>query len=361
MDCPYCISAYPRRDKLNVHIKKTHPGKPLVRSDTSPVKILPRPSATADFDSDSFADSPDTSSSSAAMMMDDSLTVKTKYREKCYKCPHCGKGYVNMARLKNHIEVRHDKANDPFAGLGPNTDIVVRNNRCRTGYDIHKVLCIYTSGLRLKCAKFEFDGTDSWSLTDQIDKDISKRDIIMTLETMRRCGERRYKMDPNEYILMLKKVTNTLAAGTVLPINNSVSLHAVNNTAAAAAAEANKKPPEVIQLEDEEGEEEEGEEEEEDEDEEEEDEEIEEDPSDDDEEKSPNRMPKAAAAAVAVHHNNEAEDLDEEEEDEDEEEEEEEEESEDDEDDGEEEEEEDVPPLQIMPVFHESVNGDAPH
>merc|ERR1719391_1702214 len=64
VDCPYCISAYPRRDKLNVHIKKTHPGKPLVRSDTSPVKILPRPSATADFDSDSFADSPDTSSSS---------------------------------------------------------------------------------------------------------------------------------------------------------------------------------------------------------------------------------------------------------------------------------------------------------
>ena len=82
---------------------------------------------------------------------------------------------------------------------------------------------MYTTGLRLKCARFEFDGVDSWRLTDAINKNVSKRDIIMILDTLRRCGERKYKMEPNEYIQMLKKVTVAVNKQTSQPAATATS------------------------------------------------------------------------------------------------------------------------------------------
>ena len=202
VDCPYCNSAYPRKDKLNVHIKNTHPGQPLVGEDkSSPVKILPRPSENGD-------------SNSSNALLDDSFTRKMKYKEKCFKCTHCGKGYVDAIRLKQHIDHRHTKHNDPFRDVEPNSDIVVRNSSSRLGYDVCKVLLVYNSGLRLKCAKFDepsSEDSDIWLLTEKIDKNITKRDIIMILTTMRRFDKRQYKMDPNEFIKMTKTVNANMA------------------------------------------------------------------------------------------------------------------------------------------------------
>ena len=127
VDCPYCISAYPRREKLNIHIKNTHPGKPLLLIENSPIKILPKPAGYDD------------SNSNSSLLSDSFNKQKQKYKEKSCKCPHCGKGYVSMPRLRAHIESRHTKTNDPFAEVELNTDIVVKNNRTKLGYELYKV------------------------------------------------------------------------------------------------------------------------------------------------------------------------------------------------------------------------------
>jgi hypothetical protein len=128
-----------------------------------------------------------------------------KYREKCFKCPHCGKGYSDADRLKTHIHDRHTAKF--FDDIEPNTDVCVKNHHSKLGYEIYKILCVYTTGLRMKGAKFKFDEEQkNWRLTEFIDKHVSKRDVVMILTTMKRCGERRYKLDDAEFLKMTTTV-----------------------------------------------------------------------------------------------------------------------------------------------------------
>ena len=140
VDCPYCNSAYPGRTKLNVHIKKTHPGQQLVGGDDggSPLKAYP---STANGQTVSGASA---GVGSGGVFDADAFTKKIKYQEKRFKCNQCGKGYVDRARLKLHIEHRHTKHDDPLFDVEPNTDIVVRSSRSPEGYEVFKVrLSIY--------------------------------------------------------------------------------------------------------------------------------------------------------------------------------------------------------------------------
>ena len=128
-----------------------------------------------------------------------------KYREKCYKCPQCGKAYNDAERLKNHIHDRHTAKF--FDDIEPNTDVVVKNHHSKLGYEIYKILCVYTTGMRMKGVKLRYDPAEKvWRLTEQIDKHVSKRDVIMILTTLKRCGEKRYKMDDQEYMKMTTTV-----------------------------------------------------------------------------------------------------------------------------------------------------------
>eukprot|EP00088_Acartia_fossae_P043643 TRINITY_DN4601_c0_g1_i11.p1 TRINITY_DN4601_c0_g1~~TRINITY_DN4601_c0_g1_i11.p1 ORF type:complete len:589 (-),score=212.45 TRINITY_DN4601_c0_g1_i11:493-2055(-) len=124
-----------------------------------------------------------------------------KYREKCYKCPHCGKAYNDTERLKIHIHERHSV--NFFDDIEPNTDVVIKNHHSKLGYDLYKILIVYTTGMRMKGAKFRYDPAEkNWRLTEQLDKHLSKRDVIMILTSMKRCGERRYKMEEQEFLKM---------------------------------------------------------------------------------------------------------------------------------------------------------------
>ena len=128
-----------------------------------------------------------------------------KYREKCYKCPQCGKAYNDAERLKNHIHDRHTA--NFFDDIEPNTDVVVKNHHSKLGYEIYKILCVYTTGMRMKGVKLKYDPAEkNWRLTEQIDKHVSKRDVVMILTTLKRCGEKRYKMDDKEYMKMTTTV-----------------------------------------------------------------------------------------------------------------------------------------------------------
>ena len=83
-----------------------------------------------------------------------------KYKQKEFSCPECGKGFCDAVRLKDHIETKHKQRN-----VGPNTDIAVRNRAVTIGYEVYKVLGLYSTGLRIKAVRFAACDHDKWILT----------------------------------------------------------------------------------------------------------------------------------------------------------------------------------------------------
>lgn len=82
---------------------------------------------------------------------------------------------------------------------------------------------VYNSGLRLKCAKFQAQQgeEESWLLTENIEKGVSKHDIIMILTTMRRFAERRYRLEPSEREKMAITVKAAITAAAAKENNDS--------------------------------------------------------------------------------------------------------------------------------------------
>ena len=148
-----------------------------------------------------------------------------KYKQKEFTCPHCSKGYCDAMRLKDHIETKHEQKNDPWRDVGPNTDIVIRNRSVQVGYEIYKVLGLYSTGLRMKAAKFARVDHDKWVLTEEISKSVMKHDIMMVSETLKKRGHGYFMMDQEEYDKLQTMVTSTkLRLSTI--INNDTR----NNT-----------------------------------------------------------------------------------------------------------------------------------
>ena len=107
-----------------------------------------------------------------------------KYKKKDFTCHHCHKGYCDAARLKDHIESKHEQKNDPWRDVGPNTDIAVRNRAVKEGFEVYKVLGVYSTGLRMKAARFVSVEQNRWRLTEDISKSLMKQDILAVLTSL---------------------------------------------------------------------------------------------------------------------------------------------------------------------------------
>ena len=92
-----------------------------------------------------------------------------KYKEKLFACPHCGKRYCDASRLKNHVDARHVTKDDQWKDVGPGVDIAVKEPHHPSGFQVNilltltfisqhlqvfKVITIYSTGLRLKCLRY---------------------------------------------------------------------------------------------------------------------------------------------------------------------------------------------------------------
>jgi len=222
-DCPYCTSSYARRDKLYEHIRKTHPGEDVPIKERSP-KVKPNKVSVVQ---DEIVDDDEDSNSSKQSDMSSNpgfgagricitpargrgnqASQRGKYKSKEYTCIHCKKGYCDAARLKEHIKNSHEKANDPWKDVGPNTDIVVRNKLCKSGYEVYKVLGVYSTGLRFRAARFAPVDHDKWVLTEEINKNVMKQSIMKILTTLTKDGGE-FKIDSEELISLMQIVSES--------------------------------------------------------------------------------------------------------------------------------------------------------
>ena len=127
----------------------------------------------------------------------------------------CSKGYCDAKRLKDHIETKHEQKHDPWKDVGPNTDIAVRNRMVRAGFEVYKVLGLYSTGLRMKAARFAPVDTHKWILTEEINKSVMKHDILAILTTLRK-ENGIFQLDPEEQDSLQQLVFNSkLRASTV--------------------------------------------------------------------------------------------------------------------------------------------------
>lgn len=132
--------------------------------------------------------------------------VRGKYKQKEYLCPHCNKGYCDATRLKDHVDKAHEKTNDPWRDVGPNTDIAVRNNLCKTGFEVFKVVGVYSTGQRFKAARFAPVDQDKWMLTEEINKNVMKQNILKILTSLKK-DLGLYKMDSEELSSLMKIIS----------------------------------------------------------------------------------------------------------------------------------------------------------
>jgi len=130
-------------------------------------------------------------------------SVSGKCKENAFRCTECN------ARLDKRLEVRvQNRPEEGFGDIGPNFDIVVSSNNTENGYEVYKVISVYTTGMRFKCAKYTHVSQDRWTLTEEINKNVMKVNIIKVLKTLKKDeGEKNvYTMDMEE----LESLTNIL-------------------------------------------------------------------------------------------------------------------------------------------------------
>lgn len=213
VQCPYCPKIYSRRDKLNQHIRTLHPDQEIPRSPVkvpkvhkpmigiSPKSIGITPMTNGDDDDEIICLDDDVG------VNDKSLSGRGKYKEKAFRCTECNKGYCDKKRLETHIENRHTtKPDDPFADVGPNTDIAVSSNKSEIGYEVYKVIGVYTTGVRFKCAKYSPISHDRWTLTEEINKNVMKVNIMKVLKTLKKDQVEKnvYTMDMDELVSLMQ-------------------------------------------------------------------------------------------------------------------------------------------------------------
>ena len=229
-DCPYCDNVYSRRDKLYEHIRKVHPGEVVPIITRSPkVKVSPPDSALPSNDqveeNEEEDDGSNTDSNSGSGFGAGRIYVtaakgraggeRGKYKQKEFSCPHCQKGYCDASRLKDHIESKHEKKNDPWRNVGPNTDIAVRNRMSKAGFDVYKVLGVYSTGLRMKAARFAPVDPERWRLTEEISKGVMKHDILAILHTFK-AENGMFRLEPSELESLQNLISDTKLRATVV-------------------------------------------------------------------------------------------------------------------------------------------------
>jgi len=180
-----------------------------------------------------------------------------KYKQKSFSCPHCGKGYSDANRLKTHVETKHLQTNDPWRNVGPNTDIAIRSPRVQSGYEVYKVLGVYSTGLRFKCARFAPLDQNKWVLTEEINKNIQKPTIAMILKTLTKEEGGIYRIDTEELISLLKIISDEKPLRGVVNTSLNSSIEYVNGD---LENSDNENGGEVVEGDGDEGEEENGEE-----------------------------------------------------------------------------------------------------
>ena len=97
---------------------------------------------------------------------------------------------------------------DPWSDVGPNTDIAIRNRMARGGFEVYKVLGLYSTGLRMKAAKFRMVDNDKWVLTEEINKTVMKHDIITVLQTLKK-ENGVYQLDEEEFNRLQEVLSNS--------------------------------------------------------------------------------------------------------------------------------------------------------
>jgi len=216
IECPYCTSTYSRRDKLYEHIRRIHPGQEVPMLERSPKAKTPIIEDPLVGQEDDNSNSSNLSSnpgfgSGVIRIMPASKTrgnqgTRGKYKQKEYNCPHCGKGYCDATRLKDHVAKFHENTDDPWRNVGPNTDIAVRNNLCKSGFEVYKVLGVYSTGMRFRAARFAPVDHDKWQLTEEINKNVMKQSILKILTTLRK-EDGLFKIDSDELINLMQIVS----------------------------------------------------------------------------------------------------------------------------------------------------------
>ena len=163
-DCPYCDNVYSRRDKLYEHIRKIHPGREVPKIERSPKRKNPQVPVEDDDSNQSQESSVDSINSgggygSGKIVIQQVKVVnrqqnlyqkrlnRSQQRPKEFECSFCSKRYVDAVGLKHHIETKHMSRDDPWSDVGPNTDIAIRNRMARGGFEVYKVLGLYSTGL----------------------------------------------------------------------------------------------------------------------------------------------------------------------------------------------------------------------
>merc|ERR1719319_1399848 len=112
-------------------------------------------------------------------------TMSGRGKENTFQCTECN------ARLDKRLEIRVQnscttKPEEGFGDIGPNTDIAVNSNNSEIGYEVYKVISVYTTGKRFKCAKYTHINQNRWTLTEEINKNVMKVNIIKVLKTLKK-------------------------------------------------------------------------------------------------------------------------------------------------------------------------------
>ena len=151
-----------------------------------------------------------------------------KYKKKDFACPHCHKAYCDASRLKDHVESKHEQRNDPWRDVGPNTDIAVRNRMVKDGFEVYKVLGVYSTGLRMKAARFVSVEPNKWRLTEDITKSLMKQDILAVLSSLNN-EEGLYQLEPSEMEYLQSSVSQTKLRTTTVSETRAVDLEVDGN------------------------------------------------------------------------------------------------------------------------------------
>ena len=240
--CPYCENVYSRRDKLYEHIRRIHPGEevPIIIRSPKMKAIMADPTPPLEKeeeeeeeegndDEDSNTDSNSGSGFGAGKIFVTAVKARAvaglannrgKYKQKEFACPHCHKGYSDAARLNDHVESKHEQRNDPWRNVGPNTDIAVRNRMVVAGFEVYKVLGVYSTGLRMKAARFAPVGGDKWRLTEEISKSVMKHDILAILHTLKK-ENGVFQLDRSELESLQALISNTKLRTTTVAVGGS--------------------------------------------------------------------------------------------------------------------------------------------
>jgi len=187
-ECPYCTSVHKWRDELYEHVRRIHPGEELPDIVTMDEEDLSTSNMSSNAGGGSGAGMVRLMSAEKAKT---GLGVQGKYRQKEYICPHCGEGYWSATKLEVHVDKTHEKDE------GSNTVIAVRNNLCRAGFKVFKVLSIYSSRQRFRAARLEPLGQDKWMLTGNINNNVMRQDILKKLTSVKK-DSGLFKIDPEE-------------------------------------------------------------------------------------------------------------------------------------------------------------------